>query len=472
VPPLPIFEPPIAPKPKVDSVSEFPLLEGAVGGSPLPTSTGPMGSIAQKVALTSGKNVSSSSSSSSKPPKWNAKVTGSSRHDEEFPALGLSDQPSSNNNNSKPSSRPFAQTAAYVPIMHNPNPVLNLPKGPRGMMTSNGIRSMEEFPSLGNPSGGKGSGGGGGSSAWKGSGVKMKGQMPRSLKVAPAPLERKIEVERGDEFHFVPLSVSRARKDSITKKYDPEEEYMAPVPAQEESKSNNNNNKGSGKKKEGPANKIAAAADALFNGKGKGSSGAKIPSQNGPSSSGDRDNSIISKSKSPPKSPQKQQQQKASKSYEDFPSLGSPKKNPNVAGIAAATTMGPPPGFSTAASKPRLDEFDMSFLRDKAADEELAAAKQGSSGKLWLQPQEFVRRSEGLLDGARSSLSADDDGSSFELWRSVSGQFRRGEMEAKEYYELCRDMFGMTDWKVIFPELVALTADIGKQQVGSSLDTE
>lgn len=91
----PHFEPTIHAQPKVDSVADFPHLEGAKGPAPLPVMNGGShanSSIAQKVALASGKNVINKQKDSAgggrQGPRWNAKVTGSSRHDEEFPALG------------------------------------------------------------------------------------------------------------------------------------------------------------------------------------------------------------------------------------------------------------------------------------------------------------------------------------------------------------------------------------------------
>lgn len=86
----PYFEPTIHEKPKVDSVADFPMLDGAAAamlpaatnGNTQTSASGSSSSIAQKVALSSGLNVGGLVGGQG--PKWNAR----SRQDEEFPALG------------------------------------------------------------------------------------------------------------------------------------------------------------------------------------------------------------------------------------------------------------------------------------------------------------------------------------------------------------------------------------------------
>lgn len=182
----------------------------------------PNSSIAQRLALKSGLNVSTSSSAPGKP-NWNAKVSGASKMDEEFPALGgpsnSRSRPSSTYTSSSIPSRPNAQPHAqqqsqsFMNIAVGRQAPVSQPK-PRSRMNArhNGFVE-EEFPTLGNPS----TGANGGVWSGSGSGVKMK-PIPRVKKVAAAPNLRKVEVS--DDLHFVPLSASRDRKDSLSEKFD------------------------------------------------------------------------------------------------------------------------------------------------------------------------------------------------------------------------------------------------------------
>ncbi|XP_035700499.1 E3 ubiquitin-protein ligase ZNF598 isoform X4 [Folsomia candida] len=450
--PRPVFEPPLHPQPKVDSVADFPMLEGAAAARVLlPVTNGSShanSSIAQKVALSSGRNViNKQSGSGGGGPKWNAK----SRQDEEFPALGLNDQVV------QPSSRQFVTTTASTVIStKKPTPPVDTQPAKRnGFARPTTLSSaLEEFPSLGNPTSSANG------TAWAGSGVKMKKgkQTPRTLKVAAPPLERKIEVDPYDSFQFVPLSVSRARKDSLSKKYEciianDENDDMPPLTT--EKKKKNKTTSSSNEYPSSPKEKAKAVA-ALFNGK----------------SPENKDGASSSSSKTPTKP-----------TNDDFPSLEPVKKSTQFLSTCKKSPspssprpnkIAPPPGFGNATPKSgTTDLFDLSFLtaasnnknhnnNNISEDLELLKAKAGAVGKLYSQPPEFTRRNGRLLEAIKSSLNRDE--SSFEMFKSVSNQYRRGELESKEYYELCQDLFGVTDFRVIFPELVALLPEIEKQQ--------
>ncbi len=221
--------PPAPPKVNTESVQDFPSLGGAVPSAVLPASSNgtgpPNSSIAQRLALKSGLNVSTSSSAPGKP-NWNAKVSGASKMDEEFPALG-----GPSNSRPKPSST-YTSSASTIPSRPNAHhahaqqqsqsfmnittvkqaPVKQQKPINRLNARHNGF-VQEDFPSLGNPS----TGANGGVWSGSGSGVKMK-PIPRVKKVAAAPNLRKVEVS--DDLHFVPLSASRDRKDSLSEKFD------------------------------------------------------------------------------------------------------------------------------------------------------------------------------------------------------------------------------------------------------------
>ncbi|ODN04636.1 putative zinc finger protein [Orchesella cincta] len=212
---------PPPPKPvNTESVQDFPTLEGAAPPTVLPVTSNGTGhstnsSIAQRLALKSGLNVAASTAAPGRP-NWNAKVSGASKLDEEFPALGGSRSYQSSGATSSYSAQGNSTYHHHVKSFTNAAVAPKAPPQhhkPRSQPKQNGFVD-EEFPTLGNPSRGVNG------SAWTGSGVKMK-QVPRSKKVAPAPnLGRKVEVDPSDDFHFVPLSVSRARRDSLSEKFE------------------------------------------------------------------------------------------------------------------------------------------------------------------------------------------------------------------------------------------------------------
>lgn len=323
--------------------------------------------------------------------------------------------------------------------------------------------AMEEFPSLGKTASSSTTNG----SAWVGSGVKMKKQVPRSLKVARAPLERKIEVDPYDNFQFVPLSVSRARRDSLTEKYEC-------ILAEEQNRLDGTEDKGTKKKKKGKNdnssnnnNSASKTVAAIFTDV-KPTPRGKSPSKNdpGPKTTFQDDFPSLAPARKV-RSPPKQQQPS---------SPPGPAGSLDISGITISSPgRGPPPGFSKPV--PAQELLDMSFLTKTkttnhnnnvspaiSEDLELLRAKQGSIGKIYVQPPEFGRRSGRLLEAVKSSLNGDE--SSFELFKSVSNQYRKGDLSSKEYYELCQDIFGISDFRIIFPELLALLPEIGKQQVG------
>jgi len=185
----------------------------------------------------------------------------------------------------------------------------------------------------------------------------------------------------------------------------------------------------------------------------------------------------------------------------DFPSLEPIKKalppppsvpmfdNPNYAGISISNPR-PPPGFGLTPPS-NMDQIDELFnsssegLETNAGgnwnnlvksppkrnhnnnhsieeDIELMKNKVESSEKIYLQPPEFTRRTQRLLEAVRSSLGGDEG--SYEMFKSVSSQYKKGELSSKDYYELCQDIFGISAFRIMFPELVVLLPEIKKQQ--------
>jgi hypothetical protein len=164
-------------------------------------------------------NVSSKSVShdNTSKPNWNAKVSGSSRLDEEFPALQISDEPSSSSSFGNANQSGAKSFISATKITSNPQPKKALAADIR-----QAVPRSEDFPELGQSSRSASTAKG---NAWTGPGVKMKqgrGEY-QGKRVAPAPALPGRSVQSTDEsngffssedFKFVPLGVSSDRSKS------------------------------------------------------------------------------------------------------------------------------------------------------------------------------------------------------------------------------------------------------------------
>lgn len=459
----PTFEPHISQR-KIDTESavDFPsLVEQPASANTNGASSSQVGSsIAQNLALKSGKNVSGpgnqkATGASSSRATWNAKVTGQNKMAEEFPSLNGDDTDlRAGSHRPAPQNWKANETASgssLGAIASKKAP------GPNSGFT-------EEFPSLDGLSLQSNSKG-----VWKGQ--KKLRQQPRTTKVAAAPkLDRKIEVEKSDSFQFVPLSANKAKKDALLNSLtvsqncdEPKTTAKIDKTGEMESKKKAKN-KGSGSGDYNDTRKEhVKAASAVFNG--------------GQFSTKD-------------KSAQKYQRNEKIKN-EDFPSLGpsTANKNNNPAlkngalGHVNNPTRSVPPGFSPKPNSATTNGSDSGVSgyssvcsappgfssrsefnnNDVDLDCELKIKSATAKDSLYTQPPDFTKRGQRLFERIQNSLGSDD--SPLEMFRSMMSQYRRNEIASQEFYELCRDMFGTTDLKKIFPELVALLPDIPKQQV-------
>uniref|UniRef100_A0A8C4QG68 RING-type E3 ubiquitin transferase n=1 Tax=Eptatretus burgeri TaxID=7764 RepID=A0A8C4QG68_EPTBU len=79
----------------------------------------------------------------------------------------------------------------------------------------------------------------------------------------------------------------------------------------------------------------------------------------------------------------------------------------------------------------------------------------------YLQPENFSERNQALIKAIRACLLDDKD--RFNEFRRISGLFRQGTTSAEAYYQQCRDLLGNSSFPSIFPELLILLPDLGKQ---------
>ena len=84
--------------------------------------------------------------------------------------------------------------------------------------------------------------------------------------------------------------------------------------------------------------------------------------------------------------------------------------------------------------------------------------------RVYVQPTEFTARCNMLSDVIRNCLHENE--STLGMFKDINAEFMNGNLDPKEFYSLCLDIFDVDDFKrVLFPELIALLPDICKQQV-------
>ncbi|CAL1546661.1 unnamed protein product [Lymnaea stagnalis] len=81
---------------------------------------------------------------------------------------------------------------------------------------------------------------------------------------------------------------------------------------------------------------------------------------------------------------------------------------------------------------------------------------------VYIQPVGFKERNLKLVGDIRQALAVVEQG--FDSFKALSAQFRQGATDASHYYFSCQALMGDEKFVNIFPELLALLPDIGKQQ--------
>lgn len=151
---------------------------------------------------------------------------------------------------------------------------------------------------------------------------------------------------------------------------------------------------------------------------------------------------------------------------DEFPTLGSasPPKMPPPGfkkdREPAQSTA--PPGFVKPVGNKPPPGFGSRSTNDVDQNEKVESKLADLSNFSYSQPSGFQNRNRSLI-GIIQSICVDDS-MQFADFKTLSGEFRRSEISASQYYHRCEEVLGKDNFVEIFPELLALLPDIGKQQ--------
>lgn len=138
----------------------------------------------------------------------------------------------------------------------------------------------------------------------------------------------------------------------------------------------------------------------------------------------------------------------------------------NVDNISSEHTMSasvqlpkPPPGFSPENEKipytPKV--VPPGFVAKAMA----AAPPRVNPNSVYIQPPDFKTRNLTLIEDIKKALSTVEEG--FPNFRVLSMTYRQNCLDASDYYFNCQNLMGKLDFDLMFPELLCLLPDIGKQ---------
>lgn len=151
---------------------------------------------------------------------------------------------------------------------------------------------------------------------------------------------------------------------------------------------------------------------------------------------------------------------------EDFPALGNyvpPRMPPPGFSTVAvlASRPPPPPGLSAPVSKPPPG-FSNIQPATVVPEPVVTSPKEPlfTTGS-YLVPDHFQQRNIQLIQSIKDYLQSDE--SKFNEFKTHSGKFRQGLIDAPKYYKCCRELLG-ENFMRIFNELLVLLPDNGKQQ--------
>jgi hypothetical protein len=174
----------------------------------------------------------------------------------------------------------------------------------------------------------------------------------------------------------------------------------------------------------------------------------------------------------------------SSEANDSFPALGSPGTWPpgfNVpvtrgklasapppgfgGGIStdSGSVTAPPPGFSvTLNSVVRPQPNGLTFTSSSGQSYSILPGRSGKSSHSFVPPQNFAQRNQALVAQVKKTLG---DVRSVDDFCRISKMFRRGEINACDFYTRCQKTMGTKEFEGIFAELLVLLPDIEKQQV-------
>lgn len=152
---------------------------------------------------------------------------------------------------------------------------------------------------------------------------------------------------------------------------------------------------------------------------------------------------------------------------EDYPALGSnsgPKKPPpGFKGEVDTTKSSAPPGFGKSSSyQPPPGFGSFSVTTAPVPEKNIIPMSTDLGNFVFAQPNDFQERNRQLIGAIQTYC--DRDPLLFSDFKHISGEFRRSEISARQYYQRCEEILGEKNFSQVFPELLALLPDIDKQQ--------
>lgn len=118
-----------------------------------------------------------------------------------------------------------------------------------------------------------------------------------------------------------------------------------------------------------------------------------------------------------------------------------------------------PPGLSTSIPSPASTSLLATTTMTSATSSKPSPAS--LSSHVYLSPPDSAERNRLLVQRVRELLEVKIGG--FEKFRTLSGDFRGGQLSATDYYKQCQELFGHEKLLDLLPEFVSLLPDIGKQ---------
>ncbi|XP_066259640.1 E3 ubiquitin-protein ligase ZNF598 [Euwallacea similis] len=147
----------------------------------------------------------------------------------------------------------------------------------------------------------------------------------------------------------------------------------------------------------------------------------------------------------------------ASMLSDDFPALGGAKPPPGFSGKTLTPIVKPPPGFNSSEFPSLGVSNDLTFTSSSGQSYAIIPTEVQSSYK---QPYNFQSRNQNLIRRIMDVLNNSD---SIRQFKSLSDNFRKGDVDAKKYVGKCVSVLG-NKFDDIFPELLVLLPDVQKQQ--------
>ena len=151
---------------------------------------------------------------------------------------------------------------------------------------------------------------------------------------------------------------------------------------------------------------------------------------------------------------------------DDFPSLGDSTKSgrnapPGFAPEHKEKVLKAPPGLTKAQSSAPPPGFGVSNNMNDVYNKDSVLVASHLSNFEFTQPDGFSERNKVLIACIQALCS--DTENTFADFKVLSGEFRKGEINAVLYYQRCQEILGKKNFAEIFPELLALLPDIEKQ---------